>query len=82
MAGHPSTLYAVRRCITLLRLLLDRGETTREAAEKALKEEYPQRTFERDIATLREAGVKIQRGVAIYGAGTIVFGGFVGRRKK
>lgn len=55
---------------------MERGETTHEEAEKELREEWPQRTFERDIQTLRDAGVNVESRGRENGAGTIAFRGF------
>lgn len=81
-AGHPPTLPAVRRCVTLIRLLWERGQTSHEEAQKELRDEWPQRTYERDLATLREAGVNVESVGRSTGAGTVAFRGFMKKRSK
>lgn len=80
--GQPATLPAVVRCITLLRLLVERGQITHDEAQKYLGRDWPQRTFERDIATLRDAGVKIDAAGRQLGAGSIKFLGWMRKRPK
>lgn len=88
MSGHPPTLPAVTRCMTLLRLLVEKGQTSLMDARKAYNGEWTQRSYDRDLQTLREAGVEVKSlGSRGNGLATVVkFIGFKGekrsRRKK
>lgn len=59
MPGHPPTLPAVTRCVTILRLLCEKGQTSLNEARKEYDGEWTHRSYTRDIATLRAAGVLI-----------------------
>lgn len=57
--GNGQVVRALERCANLLFLFQEKGALTRTEFEKSFGGDYSERTWKRDIQTLREAGTII-----------------------